>query len=312
MTRLTEADQYLLDGIRRGDEPSWTELVRRYQGRLHAFARRHGNPDDAEDIVQETFLSFLRSADRFRGEASLETFLFTILRRRIADRLRAPAPTACATGRPREGADDSSAQPADPVAPQHTASWYARRDESYEAHDEALRHALDELVERLRGLPDLKNLQIVEGIFYGQLRNKEIAEALDVSENRVAQIRFRCLRQIAQKARPHLGSGSGTSSGTGAAGEALWDSPHSLQGMLTDAWEQQRLSCPKRSTLGRYLLGTLEEPWAGHVRFHVERLGCRFCEASLDDLRRQSRSDVPDQAALDRVLRSTVGFLRGG
>jgi hypothetical protein len=70
-----------------------------------------------------------------------------------------------------------------------------------------------------------------------------------------------------------------------------------------------RLSCPKRSTIGAWLLGTLEAPWAAYVPFHVERLGCRFCQANLEDLRRPARQGEAIQAR-KRILASTVGFLR--
>ena len=86
---LTETEQLLLDQVRAGDHAGWDQLVDRFQGRLLAFARTQlPQPADAEDTVQETFVSLLQSLDRFRGEASLETWLFQLLRRRIADHHR--------------------------------------------------------------------------------------------------------------------------------------------------------------------------------------------------------------------------------
>jgi RNA polymerase sigma-70 factor (ECF subfamily) len=84
MSELTEAERYLLESIRQGDADAWSQLVQRYQGRLLAFAHgRMRRSADAEDLVQETFLAFLKGLAAFRGQANLETYLFTILRRKI-------------------------------------------------------------------------------------------------------------------------------------------------------------------------------------------------------------------------------------
>ena len=89
MAELTQADRYLLDQIRRGDGEGWSSLVTRYQGRLLAFARgRLKQSADAEDIVQETFFHFLKGLPNFREDARVETYLFTILRRKLVDWFR--------------------------------------------------------------------------------------------------------------------------------------------------------------------------------------------------------------------------------
>ena len=75
------ADRYLVGQIRAGDEEAWNQLIARYSGRLVAFARRKlASPDDAEDVVQETFIGFVQSLPNFDESRSLETYLFAILR----------------------------------------------------------------------------------------------------------------------------------------------------------------------------------------------------------------------------------------
>ena len=78
--------------------------------------------------------------------------------------------------------------------------------------------------------------------------------------------------------------------------------------MVTEVWEEHRLTCPKRSTIGRYLLRSLEPQWLALVDFHVNRLGCRFCHANLDDL--QKKTDEDSAATRERVLHSTIGFFK--
>ena len=89
---------------------------------------------------------------------------------------------------------------------------------------------------------------------------------------------------------------------------AFFSAQAKLGSMLSEIWQTQRLSCLKRSTIGAWLLGTLDEAWSGYVEFHIERLGCEFCRANLDDLRRQTQSDTPP-AFHQRIMQSTVGFL---
>ncbi|MDB4973923.1 MAG: polymerase sigma-54 factor RpoN [Myxococcaceae bacterium] len=65
------------------------QAIRELSPSLVAFAyRRLGQRQDAEDLVQDTWVSALRSAPTFEGRSSLRTWLVTILSRRIAERYR--------------------------------------------------------------------------------------------------------------------------------------------------------------------------------------------------------------------------------
>jgi RNA polymerase sigma-70 factor, ECF subfamily len=69
-----------LDAIKAGDEAAFEAMITRYHGPLlrmaMAYVRDHGV---AEDVVQETWLTFLRTLDRFEGRSSLKTWIFGIL-----------------------------------------------------------------------------------------------------------------------------------------------------------------------------------------------------------------------------------------
>src|SRR5580765_4482030 len=130
MAELTEGDRYLLQQIARGDGEGWSQLVERYQGRLLAFARsRLSRKEEAEDLVQDTFIAFLEGLKNFRENASVETFLFTILRHKLIDFFRGKQMRTCFLQDVLEGdsSDDRTPEMEDSQSP--TASWYARRDE---------------------------------------------------------------------------------------------------------------------------------------------------------------------------------------
>ncbi len=303
MSTLTEADRFLLKQIRAGDADAWSQLVDRYQGRLVSFARsRVRNADDAEDLVQEAFMSFLRSVDRYEERASIETYLFTILRRRIIDHMRGRHLNVCLLSDTAVGlADDSRAtDPMNRVAGSDpTASFYMRREEARDATASALAEAMGELIEGYKSSSNFRDLQIAEMLFYAQMRNKDIASIMSIREQHVALIKHRCVKQVRQV----IGDAPSDQQQTETESTALED------GMLTRVWEDGRLSCPKRSTIGAWMLGTLDDAWRDYVAFHVDRLGCRFCQANLDDLKQKNEGRDKD-VLRERIMQSTVGFLK--
>lgn len=60
-------------------------------------------------------------------------------------------------------------------------------------------------------------------------------------------------------------------------------------------WRRNRLSCPSREELGRYLLGVLDTGPADYIRFHLVAVGCRYCAANHDDLRSTGPFSQPTQ-----------------
>jgi RNA polymerase sigma factor (sigma-70 family) len=291
MAQSTEADRFLIDLIRRGDADGWSQLVARYQGRLLAFARGQlSRKAEAEDMVQETFVMFLQSLRSFKDECSLETYLFTILRRKIIDLYRGRQLRACFLN-DMGGGDDSSGIEANLGSAEPTASWYVRRDEQAERAKARLAGAIDVLVSRLKAQENFRDLKIIEMLFFAQIRNQTAAEIAGIDEKQIALIKHRMIKAL----RENLAA-------DGAASAEPTDSA------LTEVWEQWRFTCPKRSTLGRFLLGTLEAPWMDYLQFHVNRLGCRFCRANVEDL--QKETDAQREKTHQRIFESTIGFFR--
>lgn len=79
----------LIKGIQQGDHKSFQILVETYQrmvvntclGIVH-------NKDDAEDLAQDVFLEIFRTAENFRGEAKLSTWLYRIAANRSLNLIR--------------------------------------------------------------------------------------------------------------------------------------------------------------------------------------------------------------------------------
>ncbi|GMU86787.1 MAG: hypothetical protein AMXMBFR48_20280 [Ignavibacteriales bacterium] len=65
---------------------SWVEL---YSDSLYSWAfHKTSSKETAEDLVQDTFLAALQYYDRFKGESSPKTWLFSILNNKINDHYR--------------------------------------------------------------------------------------------------------------------------------------------------------------------------------------------------------------------------------
>jgi hypothetical protein len=56
------------------------------------------------------------------------------------------------------------------------------------------------------------------------------------------------------------------------------------------------------------LLGTLEENWTDYIDFHVNKLGCRFCRANVEDL--QKATEEEQKKVQQKIFESTIGFFR--
>jgi hypothetical protein len=75
-------------------------------------------------------------------------------------------------------------------------------------------------------------------------------------------------------------------------------------------WRRHRLSCPSRESLGQYLLGTLDDEATDYIRFHLDSIGCRYCQANLADLQ-EAQSATPQQSTRrQRYFQTSAGYLR--
>ena len=74
-----EAVEDLVERAKAGDRPAFGQLVEVYQDKIYGYASRMlGDPDEAEDVAQETFVRAYRSLPHFRGAASFHTWLYRI------------------------------------------------------------------------------------------------------------------------------------------------------------------------------------------------------------------------------------------
>ena len=289
--RISAADQHLLDQIVRGDENGWRLLVDKFQQRLTAFTRSKLDAAErtsiAEDLVQETFVSFLKSAKTYRGQRSLESFLFRILRYRINDHFRSSGHQRFVNGCQIA---DQTLPAADITASQHAVSLEQRLQ-----LETALSDAVFNLTAHLKERNKFRDLKVAEGLFFSALPNQQIAALIEVTENEVAVVKHRLVKRLQ----------AAVSEATGADTEL---NDQQWIPNLKQIWEDLRPSCPKRTTLGKFTLEILPPEWADFVQFHVQQLGCDYCRANLSELSDQIDTKENDRVS-QQLFQSTIGFL---
>lgn len=80
-------DAALLRGASEGSEQAFNRLVDRHQQSVRTFLRKLAGPD-AEDVAQEVFIAVWERAHSFRGDSSVQSWLFAIAWRKAKDRRR--------------------------------------------------------------------------------------------------------------------------------------------------------------------------------------------------------------------------------
>ncbi|MFC1525635.1 RNA polymerase sigma factor [Candidatus Latescibacterota bacterium] len=167
MAESRAADRALVDRARDGDESAFRELVEKYESQVAATAIGMLGPGpDAEDVGQETFVRFYGALDKFRGEASVGTYVT-----RIAINLSLNASKRRQRSRLRFWSRDRAEDP----PPEPSVDGQAVVDGA--ARDELVREAIQRLKPEHRAVVVLRMLE-------GH-STRETAELLDIPEGTV-------------------------------------------------------------------------------------------------------------------------------
>ncbi len=180
-------EQELVEQAKRGDTSAFSELVNRYERNIYRLARHiTQNEDDAEDVLQETFLKAFANLDQFQGHSKFYTWLVRIavneslmkLRRRKADR-------SVSLDEPVETGEDSM--------PREIAAWEENPEQKYSRAEmnAILSRAIDSLSPGFRTVFLLRD---VEGF-----STEETASALKLSIPAVKSRLLRARLQLREK-----------------------------------------------------------------------------------------------------------------
>lgn len=103
LSTMEDGESAWVERARQGDRRAFDRLVERHVAAVWGVAWRIvRHREDAEDVVQETFLTAFRSLPEFRGDASFSTWLHQIARSRALNHLERAAERLRRASRPLE------------------------------------------------------------------------------------------------------------------------------------------------------------------------------------------------------------------
>jgi len=176
-------DAALAAACRSGDLRAYERLYAIHGARMKNLARNLlGNPVDAEDAVQETFLKIHRSIAGFRGQSSFVTWTYRILINTCYDARRSRL-------RKKEVANEDS---------EESPGLEPRAPGAHPTLRMALERALAKLTQHQR---DVFLLYEVEGF-----RHAEIAGMLEMTETASKNTLFQAKKSLRQMLEPPRGS----------------------------------------------------------------------------------------------------------
>jgi RNA polymerase sigma-70 factor (ECF subfamily) len=170
-----ETDEQLVRKSQQDDERAFGELVSRYESKVYSLALKMvRNPEDAEDVLQDTFLRAYRGIKSFKGNSTFSTWIYRITANSALMRLRKRQ-------LPTVSIDDADER----EAPINIADWAPGPVE--QMLNQETQAAMTEAIEALP--PEFRQVFVLRDI--EELSNAEVAEILDLS---VAAVKSRLHR----------------------------------------------------------------------------------------------------------------------
>jgi RNA polymerase sigma-70 factor (ECF subfamily) len=95
-----------LDALRQSDRAEFAKLVEKYSSKIYRLALKILNSEeDAEDVLQETFIKALKALPKFEGRSSLATWLYRIAVNESLMIIRKKKPNMVSTDEEKETED---------------------------------------------------------------------------------------------------------------------------------------------------------------------------------------------------------------
>lgn len=174
-------EQELVERVKNGDHHAFSVLVNTYSERIYNLGLRIlRKKEDAEDILQETFLTALEKINMFDGTSSFFTWIYRIATNAALMKLRKKKPIFA------ELPDNSDFQ--ESIESRVFVDW--SQDPSMDVQNEEIKKVLDKAIDDLGDI--YRTVFILRDI--EMLSIRETSKILDISEENV-KIRLRRARQ---------------------------------------------------------------------------------------------------------------------
>jgi RNA polymerase sigma-70 factor (ECF subfamily) len=169
----------LVAQTRQGDTLAFTMLVKRYEGKIFRLAQHiTQNREDAEDVLQETFLKAYEHLDQFQGNSKFYTWIVRIAVNQALMKLRKRRSDKTVSM-------DETIDTGEDTMVREIAAWDESPEERYSREElgTILSSAIESLAAPYRAVFILRDME--------ELSTEETAEALDLS---IPAVKSRLLR----------------------------------------------------------------------------------------------------------------------
>ncbi len=172
---MSEKETFSLEALQRRDRQEMARLVEAFSTPVYRLGLKIlGNPQDAEDVLQSTFLKVFEALPSFEGRSSLSTWIYRIAVNEALMILRKRRPEI---GLALDDGNEDEEEPLSP--PQAMIDWCCLPED--ELLSSEARRVLDQAI---RKLPEKLRLVFILRDIEG-LSIQETAEALGLSETNV-------------------------------------------------------------------------------------------------------------------------------
>ncbi len=189
---MERTEALLIDHLREGDETALAPLVEKYKRMVHRLAMQiTKNHEDANDVMQETFIKVYQSIHTFRQEAAFETWVYRIAVNEALNFVKR-----------RERRRESSLETTDESEFNTETLWKAKikNDPEIQAEKAELRHWVTKAVNSL----SLKHRIVVILHELEGLTHAEIASILNCSEGTVRSRLHYARKQLRSLLKPYV------------------------------------------------------------------------------------------------------------
>lgn len=184
---------YSIEALRSGDREAFAAMVDEYSPKLYGLALRMlGDPLEAEDVLQESFLKAFNAIDQFEGRSKISTWLYRITSNEALMRLRKKRPALVSVDEPLQ-LDQGE------TVPRQLEDWCCLPEDEFMTAEAMVQldQAMDELSPALKAAFVLRDLQ--------GLTTEEAAETLEISESALKTRLSRARLQLRESLSTYFG-----------------------------------------------------------------------------------------------------------
>ncbi len=178
-------EEFSLEALQNGDQAEFAKVVDAYSGYIYRLALKMvNNPQDAEDILQETFVKAYDAFPDFEGRSKISTWLYRIATNEALMFLRSKDPTPVSVEQPYSQKQESTLKPLEIV------DWCCLPEDEMLTDEvrQYLSKSVEELSDALKATFVLRDIE--------KLSTRETAEVLGISESAVKTRLHRARMQL--------------------------------------------------------------------------------------------------------------------